>query len=116
MIKKEMANKNSKNTKDQKESWDLKTQMLQAIKQGGGFVNCHGHFDKAYFITRKGLDKSMVSMEEKWRMSDGIKKDSTSEDIKARIRRALDVLVAQGCKSTCTFVDAYDAVFHKAID
>ena len=33
-----------------------------------------------------------------------------------RIRRALDVLVNQGCKTTCTFVDAYDAVGHKAID
>ena len=96
--------------------WDLKTQMLEAIKKNGGFVNCHAHFDKAYFITREGLDKSMVSMEEKWRMSDDIKRNSTVKDIKAKIRRALDVLVAQGCKQTCTFVDAYDAVGHKAID
>ena len=96
--------------------WDLKTQMLEAIKENGGFVNCHAHFDKAYFITREGLDKSMVSMEEKWRMSDGIKRKSVVEDIKARIRRALDCLINQGCKLTCTFVDAYDAVGHKAID
>lgn len=98
------------------EPWDLKSQMLEAIRKNGGFVNTHAHFDKAYFITREGLDKSMVSMEEKWRMSDGIKKGSTVEDIKKRIRRALDVLVSQGCKLTCTFVDAYDAVGHRAID
>jgi cytosine/adenosine deaminase-related metal-dependent hydrolase len=55
-------------------------------------------------------------MEEKWRMSDGIKKESTVEDIKIRIKRALDFLIEQGCKVTCTFVDAYDAVGHKAID
>jgi cytosine/adenosine deaminase-related metal-dependent hydrolase len=102
--------------KKEDNSWDLKTQMLREINQNGGFVNCHAHFDKAYFITREGLDKSMVSMEEKWRMSDGIKRSSTVEDIKVRIRRGLDVLVAQGCKTTCTFVDAYDAVGHKAID
>lgn len=96
--------------------WDLKTQMLEAIKKNGGFVNTHAHFDKSYYITREGLDKSMVSMEEKWRMSDGIKRDSTIEDIKVRIRRALDFLIEQGCKLTCTFVDAYDAVGHKAID
>ena len=47
--------------------------MLEEINQNGGFVNCHAHFDKAYFITREGLEKSMVPMEEKWRMSDGIK-------------------------------------------
>lgn len=96
--------------------WDLKSQMLEEIKQNGGFVSCHAHFDKAYYITREGLEKSMVSMEEKWRMSDGIKRDSTVEDIKIRIRRALDVMVAQGSKFTCTFVDAYDVVGHKAID
>jgi len=96
--------------------WNLKKQMLAEINRKGGFVNCHAHFDKAYFITREGLDKSMVSMEEKWRMSDGIKRDSTVEDIKVRIRRALDFLVEQDCKLTCTFVDAYDAVGHKAID
>ena len=96
--------------------WDLKTQMLEAIKKRGGFVNCHAHFDKAYYITKEGLDKSMVDMEAKWRMSDDIKRASSVEDIKERIRRALDVLIEQGCKTTCTFVDAYDAVGHKAID
>jgi len=96
--------------------WDLKTQMLEAIKQNGGFVNCHAHFDKAYYITREGLDKATVDMEVKWRMSDGIKRSSSVEEIKERIRRGLDCLISQGCKFTCTFIDAYDAVGHKAID
>lgn len=90
--------------------------MLAEISEKGGFVNCHAHFDKAYFITCEGLEKSMVFMEEKWRMSDGIKRDSSVEDIKVRIKRALDFLVEQECKLTFTFVDAYDAVGHKAID
>ena len=96
--------------------WDLKTQMLEAIKQNGGFVNTHAHFDKAYYITREGLDKATVDMEVKWRMSDGIKRSSSVEEIKERIRRGLDCLISQGCKFTCTFIDAYDAVGHKAID
>ena len=96
--------------------WDLKTQMLEAIKENGDFVNCHAHLDKAYYITREGLDKSNVSMQEKWNMSDEIKKSSTQEQIEERVRRGLDMLIAQGCKLTCTFVDAYDAVGHKAID
>jgi len=96
--------------------WNLKKQMLRDIKTNGGFANCHAHFDKAYFITKEGLDKAMVDMEIKWCMSDGIKRNSTVEDIKERIRRALDFLIKQGCEMTCTFVDAYDAVGHKAID
>jgi cytosine/adenosine deaminase-related metal-dependent hydrolase len=58
----------------------------------------------------------MLDMEVKWRMSDDIKRASTQEEIEQRIRTALDLLVAQGCNLTCTFVDAYDAVGHKAID
>jgi len=96
--------------------WNLKKQMLKVIGENGGFTNCHAHFDKAYFITRQGLEKSMVSMEEKWRMSDSLKRAGTVSDIKERIRRALDFLITQGCKTTCTFVDAYDAIGHKAID
>lgn len=96
--------------------WDLKTQMLTAIKEKGGFANCHAHFDKAYYITKDGLDKATVDMEVKWNMSDDIKRNSTQEQIEERLRRGLDMLVAQGCTSTCTFVDAYEAVGHKAID
>ncbi|MBI3573440.1 amidohydrolase family protein [Candidatus Kaiserbacteria bacterium] len=96
--------------------WDLKTQMLAAIRERGGFVNCHAHFDKAYYISKEGLDRSMLDMEVKWRMSDDIKRASSEEEISERIRRTLDMLIAQGCLSTCTFVDAYDAVGHKAID
>lgn len=96
--------------------WDLKSQILEAITENGGFVNCHGHFDKAYFITRENLDQAHVDMQTKWRMSDDIKHKSSEEDIKVRIRRVLNTLISQGCKFTATFIDAYDAVGHKAID
>ena len=94
------------------DAWNLKKQMLDAIAEKGGWVNCHAHFDKAFYITKDGLDKTMVDMETKWQMSDDIKKNSSQEDIEKRIRTALDMLVAQGCKLTCTFVDAYSAVGH----
>lgn len=97
--------------------WDLKTQLLAEIKKQGGWVNCHAHFDKAFYITKDSLEKSMkFTMEEKWRMSDDIKINATQEEIENRIRTALTILVAQGCHATMTFVDAYSAVGHKAID
>ncbi len=96
--------------------WNLKAQFLEAVEVKGGFVNCHAHFDKAFYITRDGLDKSMVDMEVKWNMSDGIKRASTQEQIEERIRMGLDILVAQGCQLTCSFIDAYEAVEHRAID
>lgn len=96
--------------------WDLKTQMLDAIAQNGGFVNCHAHFDKAFYITKDRLEDSNVDMEKKWNMSDDIKRKSTKEEIAKRIRTALDIFVNQGVKFTVSFIDAYDAVGHKAID
>src|SRR3989344_6954987 len=96
--------------------WDLKTAMLEEIKKQGGWVNCHAHFDKAFNITKDGLDKSMVDMEQKWLMSDNIKRGSSQEEIAQRLRRSLDLMVNQGVSATCSFIDAYEAVGHKAID
>jgi cytosine/adenosine deaminase-related metal-dependent hydrolase len=96
--------------------WDLKAQFLEGVQKNGGWVNCHAHFDKAFYITKEGLDKSMLDMETKWLMSDDIKRKSTQEQISERIRIALDILVAQGTRATVSFVDAYEAVGHRAID
>ena len=91
--------------------------MLAAIKTKGGFVNCHAHFDKAFYITKEGLETSMrLNMKEKWNLSDQIKRNSTQEQIAERLRIALNLMVEQGVKLTCSFVDAYEAVNHKAID
>jgi len=98
------------------EPWNLKQQMLEAIKAKGGFVNCHAHFDKACFITKDRLAQCTVDMEKKWLMSDDLKRQSTQEQIASRIRTALNVLIDQGCQLTATFIDAYEAVGHKAID
>jgi cytosine/adenosine deaminase-related metal-dependent hydrolase len=98
------------------EKWDLKSQMLSAIKEAGGFVCCHAHFDKAFYITRGGLDKSNLIMHEKWNLSDDIKRNSSQEEIENRIRMGLDILVKQGVGVVASFIDAYDAVGHRAID
>lgn len=96
--------------------WNLKAQFLEEVKKQGGWVNCHAHFDKAFYITKDTLNKSMVDMETKWLMSDGIKRSSTQEQISDRIRTALDIMIAQNTRATVSFIDAYEAVGHKAID
>ncbi len=96
--------------------WNLKEQFLKEVERKGGFVNCHAHFDKAFYITKEKLHQASVAMEKKWTMSDDIKRNSTEEDIAVRIRTALDIFVAQGSKLTASFVDAYEAVGHKAMN
>ncbi len=90
--------------------------MLTNISHNGGFVNCHAHLDKAFYITKDGLEKSMLDMEVKWNMSDDMKRNSTQEQIEERIERGLQMLIDQGVHMTCSFIDAYSAVEHKAID
>lgn len=98
------------------QNWDLKSQFLAAVKEKGGFVSCHAHLDKAFYITKEGLSKSMVDMEVKWHMSDDIKRNSTQEEVENRIRTGLNIFINQGSKLCSSFVDAYDAVGHKCID
>ncbi|OIO19194.1 MAG: hypothetical protein AUJ23_02510 [Candidatus Magasanikbacteria bacterium CG1_02_32_51] len=98
------------------DNWNLKKQMLEEIKKQGGFVNCHNHFDKAFYIDKDSLEQSMVDMELKWHMSDSIKRNSTQEDIEHRIEIALQIMVEQNVSHVCSFIDAYEAVGHKAID
>lgn len=96
--------------------WDLKIQMLEAIKEKGGFVNCHAHFDKAFYITKEGLSQSMLDMEAKWNMSDDLKRNSTQEEVEERIRTGLDIMIGQGVTLCCSFIDAYSVMGHKHID
>lgn len=96
--------------------WDLKTQFLDAVKKNGGFVSTHGHWDKAFYITKESLRDSMVAMEKKWNMSDDIKRSDTQDQVKERIARSVEIMQAQRSTMGQTFIDAYDAVGHKAID
>lgn len=98
------------------QSWDMKTLLCEEIKKHGGFVNSHAHFDKAYYISKETLEQSMVTMEAKWKMSDDIKKNSSEQDIESRIKLCLEKMIEQGCTLTCSFIDAYSAVDHKAIN
>ena len=69
----------------QNNPWDLKTPMLEVIKQNGGFVNCHAHFDKAYYINHEGLElefrkgiKTVVKRIEKYIEKDNIRSLNTN--------------------------------------
>lgn len=98
------------------EVWNLKQQFLDEVQTRGGWINCHAHFDKSFYITRETLRDSMVDMEIKWRMSDHIKVNDRIIDVEARIGRALDTLIAQGVEETVSFIDAFANVGTKMID
>ena len=98
-------------------SWDLTTQLKEEIRRKGGFVCTHGHFDKAYYISRDtSIQGSILTMEQKWTSADDIKENETQQNVEERISRALDKLIEQGCKYAITFIDGYTVVQQRAID
>lgn len=87
------------------EGSDLKSHILTKIKERGGWVNCHAHFDRAYTVSPEKLSHAHALMEEKWTLVDDMKKNSSEEDYAERIEQALKMKVSQGVTECATFID-----------
>lgn len=85
--------------------WDLKSILLEKIKNHGGFVNAHAHFDKSYTISLDKLAYSHTSINEKWKINNEIKKGFTEKDLVERISRAIENMIGQGVSTVMTFAD-----------
>lgn len=85
--------------------WDLKSTLLEKIKNHGGFVNAHAHFDKSYTISIDKLPYSHASINEKWKINNEIKKGFTEKDLVERISRAIENMIGQGVSTVMTFAD-----------
>mgnify|MGYP003657744994 FL=1 len=64
-------------------------ELIEKIKQRGGFVNAHAHFDRAYTVTREDLEKVVYNhLYDKWFIVDKFKEEATikrySENIKKK--------------------------------
>lgn len=73
-----------------------------------GMVNCHAHLDRAFTITEDNWVQSKVSMEEKWKLVNEIRKANAAspEVMKERARGVLDMMIEQGISAFYTHVDA----------
>lgn len=83
----------------------MKSLLLNRIKEYGGFVNCHSHFDKAYLITSKLLPSGHLTLEEKWGLFRKMKKNYSKEDLFKRMSMAADNMVSQRVSAVLTHID-----------
>ncbi len=83
----------------------LKDALLARISAAGGWINCHGHFDRSYTVTGDTLSLANRRMEEKWVLVDEMKKSSSEEDYFLRIEASVQSLLAQGVTTSSTFID-----------
>lgn len=83
----------------------LKDTVLAKIRQNGGWVNCHAHFDRAFTVNLDTLNFANDLMENKWTLVDPMKKASSEEDYAFRIERAVKSMIVQGVTTCATFID-----------
>lgn len=94
---------------------NLKEQILQKIKAKGGWVNCHGHFDRAYSVTPELYALANKQRSEKWKLNADLRKNSTVDEIYDRMALAIETLLEQGVTATGTFIDVDSDVKDKSI-
>jgi cytosine deaminase len=92
------------------QAWDLHALLRQKIKENGGPVSCHAHFDKAHVITPETLEMCLDSMETKWHLWKDVKKSYTHENLVERMSISADKMIAQGSDVTRTNIDVDTAV------
>ncbi len=83
----------------------MKNILISKIRQRGGWVNTHAHFDRAYTASPKILLKAHALMEQKWTMVDAMKRASAEEDYAVRIEKAVTGMISQGVSVCGTFID-----------
>ena len=64
--------------------------VLKKIKEKGGWVNTHAHLDRAYSLTEETFSFTNSYLKEKWHLVDDMKRNSTVDDIYARMERAIN--------------------------
>jgi cytosine/adenosine deaminase-related metal-dependent hydrolase len=94
---------------------NLKQEILNKIAKKGGWVNCHGHFDRAYSVTPELYALANKQRSEKWKANADLRKNSTVDEIYDRMALAIETLLEQGVTATGTFIDVDPDVKDKSI-
>jgi len=91
-------------------------ELIEKIKQRGGFVNAHAHFDRAYTVTRKDLEKVVYNhLHEKWLIVDKFKEEATIKSYSENITTALLKQKEMQTTSCLSFIDVDSVVGLKAL-
>ncbi len=94
---------------------NLKQQLLSRIKNAGGWVNTHAHFDRAFSLDEHSVKEIYSPLQKKWSIVDSLKKESSIEDIFLRMERATILMHTQECQAFGSFIDVDEAIGDKSI-
>ncbi len=92
------------------EKWNLIELLKQKIKEAGGPVCCHAHFDKAYVVTPETLEMTLEHMEVKWDLWKKVKEGYTHENLVERMCISAENMISQGSDIVRTNIDVDNTV------
>ena len=80
--------------------------LLKKIKQMGGFINAHAHFDRAFTVTESNMEKVVnYHLFDKWKFVDTFKKKADVEKYHKNISNAINQQIKNGVAGAMTFID-----------
>jgi cytosine/adenosine deaminase-related metal-dependent hydrolase len=94
---------------------NLKKELLAGIRQQGGWVNTHAHFDRAYSLDENSVKEIYAPLKKKWEIVDTLKRSSSVEDVYARMAQATELMLEQGVQAFGSFIDVDEAIGEKSI-
>lgn len=95
--------------------WDLRTRLVEEIKNQGGWVNTHTHLDRAFTITPETLHLADQPLQKKWDIVDDIKRASSVDQIYDRMAFAVERQLADGVTVLGSFIDVDEVIEDKSI-
>ncbi|MFA9290278.1 MAG: hypothetical protein ACEQSF_03515, partial [Solirubrobacteraceae bacterium] len=87
------------------QTFNPKEQVLERIKQKGGWVNTHSHLDRAYTLNDSNFSYTNSYLKEKWHLVDEMKRVATVDDIYRRMCIAIEIFIEQGTQAIGSFID-----------
>jgi cytosine/creatinine deaminase len=91
--------------------------LIQKIKEKGGFINSHAHFDRAYTVTEKNMEKVVnYHLFDKWQFVDKFKKNAEVSIYIHNMMAAINQQIKYGVVGALTFVDIDSVCGFKAVE
>ena len=91
--------------------------LKEIIKQKGGFINAHAHFDRAFTVTEDNMEKVVnYHLFDKWDFVDRFKKSAQISDYLRNFEMAIMSQQHYGVVGALTFVDVDSVCGYKALE
>jgi cytosine deaminase len=91
--------------------------LIQRIKEKGGFINAHAHFDRAYTVTEDNMEKVVnYHLFDKWQFVDRFKKNAEVSIYIHNMMAAVNQQIKMGSVGALSFVDIDSVCNFKAVE